>query len=180
MTTRFCFFNLSLVLISLVFLRSASADLVADTCKEISQSGGVTLPYDFCVAALNADPGSQAADLAGLGVISLKLSKANATYVRSYIDQLLAGKKYDEEALKTCAEEYDNALDNIEMATLYINRKDYNGANIQVSAAFDVPQDCEDTFKERPDLQSPLTKEDDVCTQLFKIALNITKKLSGR
>ncbi|KAF9590574.1 hypothetical protein IFM89_035892 [Coptis chinensis] len=174
MTTSFCFFNLCLVLFSLVFLHSVSADIVAKTCKKISQLKDST-PYDFCVATLNADPGSKAAeDLEGLADITLKQSKANATYVRSYIDKLLAGKKYNEEALKTCAEAYDNAIDYIEVGMLYMEKKDYRGVNIQVTAIYEIPGDCEDAFKDPPGLQSPLTKEDDVCSKLFLMPLAIT------
>ncbi|XXG51012.1 hypothetical protein AAC387_Pa02g4883 [Persea americana] len=64
-------------LLSLLFLQTPSceADLIQDTCKEVS-SKDPNINYNFCITALQSDPRSTTADLAGLGTISIQLTMA--------------------------------------------------------------------------------------------------------
>lgn len=167
----FCFF-----FILVIFAVVDAADIVSDTCKKIAQ-GDNNVHVDFCVKALGADPKSKSADLQGLGIISSNLVVNNAVKISSHIGQLLNDKKLGPDVkirLKDCQERYSDAIANTKEAIGSFNSKDYSTANIKLSSALDAARDCEDGFKEKPGLKSPLTAENNDFFELAAIALAFT------
>ncbi|KAF8380639.1 hypothetical protein HHK36_028129 [Tetracentron sinense] len=172
------FFYLTLsFLYFLLFINGAIGDplTIGSTCKAASQSDS-KLSYDFCVAALKSDPKSRTADLKGLGIISIELSISNATNVVSNIAKLLKDKSIDPFAktvLEDCLDLYSDAIPTLKEAVGKFNSKDYYQANVDVSSAMDASSTCEDGFKERKGVVSPLTKENHDIFQLTAISLAI-------
>ncbi|MCL7026150.1 hypothetical protein MKW94_014531 [Papaver nudicaule] len=157
-----------------------NGDLINDVC--LNASTPVTDPqltYDFCVASLSANPASKHADLLGLGVISMQTCLQNATSIHSFIDQILKDGKEAPEAkplIMSCLGLYSDAIRSVKKAIKNFKIKDYNSANIEMSAAMDASTGCEDGFKEvLNQALTPLTKQDDEFFQLTGISLVITK-----
>ncbi|GMH09263.1 hypothetical protein Nepgr_011104 [Nepenthes gracilis] len=175
--------NYSFLLISaplfaaLVLHRCADANLVQDTCKKISQRSPL-VKYDFCVAAFKSDPSSRTArSLEQLAFISLKLDTSNAKALVPRIRSLLNDKKFDEYAkrcLQDCLDLYSDAISSLNDAVADFKARDYMKANIDVSAAMEAPDTCEDQFKEKQGEATPLTKENSYFTQLTAISLSLT------
>ncbi|KAJ4951184.1 hypothetical protein NE237_028016 [Protea cynaroides] len=170
MKQSFSFFFVLVVL----FLAVVDADIVKDKCQKAAQ-GDKNVHLNFCVKVLGEDPKSHTIDLQGLGIISLNLIKSNAANIGSRIRQLLNDQTVApdvKKGLQACQETYSDAGSNTEEAIDAFNSKDYNTANVKVSAAMDASSDCEDGFK---GLKSPLTVENNSFFQLTAIALAITK-----
>ncbi|KAJ4953256.1 hypothetical protein NE237_030088 [Protea cynaroides] len=127
------------------------------------------------LTAENNNPKSHSIDLHGLGLISLNLIESNETKIESRIGQLLNDQTVAlgvKKGLQDCQETYSDASDNTKEAIVAFNSKDYDTANIKISAAMDASSDCEDGFK---GVKSPLTAENNSFFQLTAIALAITK-----
>ncbi|KAJ4953262.1 hypothetical protein NE237_030094 [Protea cynaroides] len=157
-----------------VLTHIVDADIINDTCQKTTQ-GDKNVHLDFCVKVLGEDPKSHIADLQGLGIIPLNLIKSNATNIGSRIRQLLNDQTVApdvKKGLQACQKTYSNASSNIKEAIGAFNSKDYNTANVKVSAVMDASSNCEDGFK---GLKSPLTAEKNSFFQLIAIALAITK-----
>ncbi|KAF8380641.1 hypothetical protein HHK36_028131 [Tetracentron sinense] len=165
-------FSLSLLLF---FSGATPVNLVYETCKKSSQEDP-NVSYSFCVASLLAVPKSKHASLRGLGFISMNLTKSNATNIHLYIKKLLKHKKFDpfeKNCLSDCLDLYSDAIDLMDDAINSFKSKHYFDANIQVSAALDVPSTCEDGFKEKKIRVSPLTKINGNMFQLSALDLSI-------
>ncbi|KAJ4949983.1 hypothetical protein NE237_026815 [Protea cynaroides] len=116
-------------------------------------------------------------DLQGLGLISLNLIVSTETKIESRIGQLLNDRTVAlgvKKGLQACQETYSDASDNTKEAIVAFNSKDYDTANIKISAAMDASSDCEDGFK---GFKSPLTAENNSFFQLTAIALAIINLL---
>ncbi|KAJ4846833.1 hypothetical protein Tsubulata_004630 [Turnera subulata] len=150
-------------------------------CKEAAHSDP-NLSYAFCVASLEANPRSKKADLEELLNITLHLTISNATNIASSIKQLLDGKNFDpytRGALKDCLELYLDADSSLHDAICDFKSKDYFKANLDASAAMDSAITCEDDFKEKKGVVSPLTRENDTFFQLTAMVLAFLKMLSS-
>ncbi|KAI3741702.1 hypothetical protein L1987_59376 [Smallanthus sonchifolius] len=125
----------------------------SDTCKTSSQQDpNVKLP--FCTTSLQAAPASHCADLKGLGMMSIRLTRYNITDTRCYIKQLLKNntKKLDpyvKSCLDDCFELYSDAISGIKQAMKSYSSKRFFDANVQISSVMDATTTCEDGFKER-------------------------------
>ncbi|PIA61577.1 hypothetical protein AQUCO_00300830v1 [Aquilegia coerulea] len=172
---------LGLALVSL--LEFISCDTLTDTCKKLSDSDPKNLSTEFCVTTLQVNPDSMTADLHGLGVISLNLAIANATYVKSQFQKVLDEQKKPggnielSKSCEVCVEAYSLGLSSLNDAVSSFESKLYYDSNIAMSAVYDSPGTCEDTFKELK-LTSPLAKENSNFLQLCAIPLAITHDLS--
>nr|DAD19417.1 TPA_asm: hypothetical protein HUJ06_020880 [Nelumbo nucifera] len=168
-------FNLA---ISVLILSQVAVgeDVVEETCKKVAaKEPGMS--YDFCVASLQADPKSRTADLPGLGVISMKLMISNATNVNEYIKQLLKDGKLENmtrQALEDCSSLYSDSISSVKDAINDFKSKDYNGANIKISAAMEAPTTCGEGLSEGKAKESGLTERNDAFYKLSGIALVIT------
>ncbi|MCL7043239.1 hypothetical protein MKW94_000656 [Papaver nudicaule] len=150
----------------------ANGDLITDVCKNASAIRSQISPiikYDFCVASLKANPASKGADLLGLGKISMETCLTNATSIRSYIAQILKGKKEQpvKHALEDCLTMYSGALDNIHRAIASYEKKDYKKANIFITGTDSYSDICEAGFK-------GLTKQSGDFSQLIAISVAIS------
>nr|A9YUH4.1 RecName: Full=Putative invertase inhibitor; AltName: Full=Pollen allergen Pla or 1; AltName: Full=Pollen allergen Pla or 1.0101; AltName: Allergen=Pla or 1.0101; Flags: Precursor [Platanus orientalis]ABY21305.1 pollen allergen Pla o 1 [Platanus orientalis] len=157
-----------------------SADIVQGTCKKVAQRSP-NVNYDFCVKSLGADPKSHSADLQGLGVISANLAIQQGSKIQTFIGRILkskvdpALKKY----LNDCVGLYADAKSSVQEAIADFKSKDYASANVKMSAALDDSVTCEDGFKEKKGIASPVTKENKDYVQLTAISLAITKLLGA-
>ncbi|KAF6145547.1 hypothetical protein GIB67_037580 [Kingdonia uniflora] len=158
----------------LIFSCVSCFDLIACTCNKIA-AADQNINYNFCIATLKADPKSRTADLKGLGSISINLNKARATYINSYVKNLLnkGGDVTTKQCLQYCSGYYSDAVYNVNTAIKDLYSGDYQGANIKISAAMAAPADCEDEFKNKR-LLSPVTKQGQVFFQISAICLYFT------
>ncbi|KAM0071791.1 putative pectinesterase inhibitor domain-containing protein [Helianthus debilis subsp. tardiflorus] len=170
-------FYLTLFLFSLFLLSINGQDLIYDTCKTSSQQDP-NVKLQFCTTSLQAAPASHCANLKGLGMMSIRLTRYNVTDTRCYIKQLLKNntKKLDpyvKSCLDDCFELYSDAISGIKQAMESYNSKRFFDANVQISSVMDATTTCEDGFKQKKGIVSPLTKRNDATFQLSAIALSI-------
>ncbi|XWS32477.1 hypothetical protein CRYUN_Cryun23aG0161900 [Craigia yunnanensis] len=155
-------------------------DLIRQTCKKCAQSDP-TLSYNFCVSSLQAAPKSHCADdLRELGMISIKLLRRNLTNSRPYIKELLKNRRLDpfiRSCLHDCFDLYSDAIPTTKQAIDDYKSKLYDDANIDVSSVMDASTTCEDGFKEKEGVVSPLTKRNKDTFQLSAISLSIINML---
>jgi pectinesterase inhibitor-like protein len=112
----------------------------------------------------------------------LEANLANSKLTLATVSKLL--KESSDKALKkclgVCAEEYDTAAnDDFPTAIQSLEINDLGTAKIHVSAAFDAPGNCRDTFSEVPGVQAPpdLSKLNDYFEQLSVTALIMLNNL---
>ncbi|XVF33678.1 hypothetical protein REPUB_Repub17cG0188800 [Reevesia pubescens] len=178
----FLFFFFFLIFISTCHGITANDSLIHQTCKKCAQRDPI-LSYNFCVTSLQAAPKSQYADdLRELGIISIKLLRRNITNSRSYIKELLKNKKLDpfvRSCLHDCFELYSDAIPATKKAIDNYKSKHYHDANIDVSAVMEFSTTCEDGFKEKEGVVSPLRKRNNHTFQLSAISLAIINMLDS-
>ncbi|KAI3940420.1 hypothetical protein MKW98_024827 [Papaver atlanticum] len=154
--------------------------VVEETCKKAADMDP-NLTYKFCVTSLQAIPRSHCANLRGLGLIAMKLSRTNATHTKLYIKKIMKKKKklepFYRSCLESCLELYSNAIYSTRDAIKYYKSRSYLEANVQFSAVMDAPSTCEDGFKEKEGLRSPLTKKNNDLFQLTALVLSIIEML---
>ena len=155
-------------------------DLLRRTCKKCAQSDP-NLSYNFCVSSIQAAPKSHYADdLRELGMISIKLVRRNITNSMSYIKELLKNKRLDpfiRSCLHDCFDLYSDAIPTTKQAIDDYKSKHYDDANIDVTSVMDASTTCEDGFKEKEGVVSPLKKRNNDTFQLSAISLSIINML---
>ena len=171
----------SCLVVFLLFLFLCSingSNLISQSCKEASEHDP-NLTYDFCVESLEAvsknQPPNSLEDLVGM---SIRLTKSNGTKIISNITKLLKNKKFDhyvKACLKDCFDLYKDSLLDLEDAVVAFKSKDLDTAGINLSAALDNSVTCEDQFKDKKGVTSPLTKENQIYFQLNVISLAFTQ-----
>ncbi|KAI3444848.1 hypothetical protein Pfo_001513 [Paulownia fortunei] len=170
------FFPPALFLSILIMIQgTAGQNLINSTCKTFARNDP-NINYNFCTTSLQAAPASQCATLQGLGMISIRLIRYNVTDTRCYIKQLLKNRKLDPYVrlyLNDCFDLFSDAIPSVKQAMRYYNTKRFNDANIQISSIMDASTTCEDGFKERTGVVSPLTKRNDDTFQLSAMALSV-------
>ncbi|KAG2669094.1 hypothetical protein I3843_14G018400 [Carya illinoinensis] len=182
---RLPFFYLSLTiwffLMFSTFHAKNANNLIPETCKKCAQKDP-NLIYNFCVTSLQAAPGSySASNLRELGKISINLINLNVTNTTRSVKKLLASKKLDpyvKACLNDCYDLYSGAGTASKQAMKDYKNKRYEDANIEVSSIIDASTTCEDGFKEKKGVVSPLTKINNSTFQLSAIALSIISMLS--
>ncbi|XP_071699554.1 putative invertase inhibitor [Rutidosis leptorrhynchoides] len=171
------FFSLPFLLYFLFFISMINGqNLIYDTCKTSSkQDPNVNL--QFCTTSLQAAPASHCANLEGLGMMSIRLTRYNVTDTRCYIKQLLKNNTkidpYVKSCLNDCFELYSDAIPGIKNAMKSYSSKHYFDANVQISSVMDATTTCEDGFKQKKGVVSPLTKRNRATFELSAIALSI-------
>ncbi|KAK1425115.1 hypothetical protein QVD17_20460 [Tagetes erecta] len=171
MISSSCF--IALLFFSL-FLSIHAQTLIRGTCKICSQQDP-TVNYEFCTTSLESVSGSRHADVKGLGRISIRLTQANVYNTRSHIKSLV--KKKCSSSIKMrlddCFELYSNALIDIRHALRSYKLGHYDEANILISSVMDAATTCENGFKEKHNIVSPLTKRNNATVELSGIGLSI-------
>ncbi|KAJ8490417.1 hypothetical protein OPV22_012138 [Ensete ventricosum] len=144
---------------------------VEQACKD-AKIGSVIINYDLCLAELLPYPGSQAADKKGLAVIAASVTKDKATSANAKAKSLLASASdpKTKECLESCKSAYEYLLSNVNSSITAIKENRVEDAKINLRAAVDAPDTCEQGCKELK-VPSPLTKEDSDLTQSSNIAL---------
>ena len=183
------FFTLSSIFFPVFFViftfhhTTSSTTLIRDTCKRCSDTDP-NLSYNFCITSLESSPDSRRCrDLHELGLLSMELTKQNVTSTRNFIKHLLKNKKkkldpYVKACLSDCMVLYRDALRSIKDAMKDFKDQAYDDANIAVSSVTDASTTCEDGFKEKENVVSPLTKRNNDTFQLTAISLSIINMLN--
>lgn len=157
--------------------------LIQQTCKNCSKSDP-NISYKFCTTSLQSDRRSHCAkNLHELGLISIKLTRHNVTYTIAHIKELLKKKKknmdpYIKGCLDDCLEVYSDSITTFREAIRDYRAKRYGEANVKLSSVIDASTTCEDGFKQKNDVISPLTKRNKDVFQLSAIALSIVNMLN--
>ncbi|KAK2650891.1 hypothetical protein Ddye_018380 [Dipteronia dyeriana] len=158
------------------------SNIIHETCKKCAQNDP-NLDYIFCVNSLQSIPRSHNASLHQLGIISINLNLSNVTHTRSYIKKLLKQKMkknekldydpYKRACLIDCFDLYSDAVSTLKQAIKDYKSTHYEDANFQVTSVMDASTTCEEGFKEKEGVVSPLTKRNNNAFQLSAISLSI-------
>lgn len=166
--------------ILITIIRSTkSQNLINSTCKTFSKNDP-NINYGFCTTSLQSAPASQCATLQGLGSISIRLIRYNITDTRCLIKHMLRNKKLDpyvRQCLDDCFELFSDAIPSIKQAMRHYNAKRFDDANVVISSIMDDSTTCEDGFKERRGVVSPLSKRNADAFQLSAVALSVMRML---
>ncbi|KAK4260286.1 hypothetical protein QN277_003426 [Acacia crassicarpa] len=166
-------FGFYLLLILSVLKLSTGSDLITDSCRDASKRDPKNINFDFCVASLKGKSPSPPTSLDEVAAMSIQITKSNGTNIVSTISNLLKDSKFSDNAkkfLKDCSDGYSDSLSYLDEAIGSLKSKDFNSANIKVSAALEASVDCEDEFKEGNE-KSPLTEENKVYFELNAMSL---------
>ncbi|EYU42317.1 hypothetical protein ABFS82_14G154100 [Erythranthe guttata] len=172
-----------LIILFITTIQSTSAQTLINTTCKTASNDDPNIPYAFCTTSLLAAPASRCAALQGLGSISIRLIRYNVTDTRCFIKQLIKDKKWDpyqRQCLDDCFQLFTDAIDSVKQAMRYYNAKKFDDANVQISSIMDAANTCEDGFKERKGLVSPLTKRNVDVFQLSAVALSVMKIVQTR
>ncbi|XP_057971717.1 putative invertase inhibitor [Malania oleifera] len=165
----------------LIYGAHGEANFIAKVCKDLVQADS-TMNYAFCMESLQAIPKSHKASLRGLGFFSMSLVQKNALRIGRLVQNLLNSQDmkmsdYTKNCLKDCSELYADAVDSVKEAVDSFKGRDYDSANIKMSAAMDASSTCEDQFKEGKGSKSPMTESSKQMFQLSGMALTIINML---
>ncbi|KAK6121597.1 hypothetical protein DH2020_044656 [Rehmannia glutinosa] len=170
------FIPLVLFITFLIIIQVTSdQNLINSTCKTSSHNDP-NIDYNFCTTSLQAAPASHCATLQGLGTISIRLIRYNLTDTRCFIEQLMKNRRWDpysKQCLSDCFDLFSDAIPSVNQAMTYYEIKKFDDANVLVSSIMDVATTCEDGFKERRGVVSPLSKRNDDTFQLSAVALSV-------
>ncbi|KAL8026038.1 hypothetical protein ABFX02_14G003000 [Erythranthe guttata] len=159
----------------LVITLSSSVHTMAKSHQNLIESTCKNTPiYELCIATLRADPGSDAADVAGLALIMIGAVEAKSKEALSAVKKLLkGGGGGDREALKQCKDKYKAVLEgDVPVAKRAVrgNPKFAEGGMADAKVEAD---DCEDAFGGK----SPLTKVNGDVRDLAVVARAIIRNL---
>ncbi|KAK1592387.1 hypothetical protein Q3G72_024032 [Acer saccharum] len=137
------FFQVSILGVLLFITPSnASSKIINDICAKAL--------FPSCMEFLKSTPGAAAADLKGLGKITLDLAHSSASKTLDQINSLIP-KTTDpklKKIYKSCSEQYDNVIGDLKEAETDFNQGDYSGMNLQASAAMTGAEECSDETAE--------------------------------
>ncbi|XP_020570768.1 putative invertase inhibitor [Phalaenopsis equestris] len=159
---------------------TTASSIIEQTCRRCAQTDPA-LNYNLCVGLLNSNPNSRNADLSGLGVISLSITRAKSIQIQSTIQNLMKSNpssKYVRECLTVCLELYTDATSLLSDSMRAIQSGRISDARTWISAAMDAGTTCADGFEERG-LVSPLKKRNDEYRSRVLIPLAIAALLDG-
>ncbi|XP_028794165.1 cell wall / vacuolar inhibitor of fructosidase 1-like [Neltuma alba] len=152
-------------------VHSDDESLIETTCKQ-------TPNYDLCVQSLKSDPGSSHTDVAGLGLIMVKVITAKAKATENKINHLLQGGDLDpkqEWALKSCRGMYDMVLrTDVPEATEALQKGNPKFAEDGVKDMGNEAIYCEGEFDGDKSLLKP---ENDAMRDLAWVAVAIVRQL---
>ncbi|KAK3407451.1 hypothetical protein EUGRSUZ_K03504 [Eucalyptus grandis] len=142
----------------------------------------------FCESTLRSDPRSEGADTAGLAAVALALAASNATDNAAFIGRMLggggdgwAGGSLDpavEQCLSDCADQYVDAVEQVEASIAAASARDYGGLRPWVKAALADAESCEEGFRmEAGGHQMLMSRRNKVFKLLCDTALRIVELL---
>ncbi|KAL6498881.1 hypothetical protein OROHE_026481 [Orobanche hederae] len=172
---------LLLFLMMMIAATTSTQNLINSTCKTFVQYDP-NINFNFCTTSLQAAPASHCATLQGLGTISIRLIRYNITDTCCHIKQLLKNENlmdpYVERCLDDCLQLYSDAIPSVKKAMRNYNAKRFNEANVQIASIMDASTTCEDGFKERNGVDSPLTTRNNDAFQLSALALSVMRTIN--
>ncbi|XP_040379614.1 uncharacterized protein LOC102709274 [Oryza brachyantha] len=181
MAARFVFSLLVVVVVAgCSHAALASSSVVEATCTKATASGNRRDLAPFCVAALQAAPGSGRADARGLAVIATNLTLANYTAAYATIKALQRRGGWSEReqaALATCRQLYVEALNVVHSAIHALNASQTKAYVADMGVVQSAATGCDDAFRgdrrrvgKSAAAESPLRKVDDDAINLTTIA----------
>ncbi|PKA53290.1 Putative invertase inhibitor [Apostasia shenzhenica] len=155
----------------------AGADTLHETCNFL---GGDYINYDYCVSTLSSDPAIATADNHGLAVISINLTATNATALRSRADGLAQADpdSFVRAQLRNCSALYAAALPDIRKSADAAADRNYGGATEMLAGVLRVPAGCDEAFKSREGVVSPIRRENDEFSDLASLAKAVNNYMS--
>ncbi|KAL0006093.1 hypothetical protein SO802_013654 [Lithocarpus litseifolius] len=145
----------------------------------IDQACGYTSYKALCLSTLQSDSeAKKAKDLLTIAKVALKYTGKKAQDINKEIKKL-QGSANDEglkQALTDCAENYGDAIDQIQSSTTALASKKYNDVKTWVSAAMNDADSCEQGFEDQS-VKSPIASSSTTFTQLSSNVLAITNHL---
>lgn len=164
-------------------INATPGDIIEQTCEKCAGESDV-FSYKFCSTSLEAIPVSYVTNLQGLALIAMELALDNATNTIFSIKELLSNKTLADpfalECLADCLEVYSEAVETIVDSILAFLGEQYDIARLWLSAVMEAPTTCEEGFKEKQGVLSPLENENYSLFQLCDIALCISHLLIGQ
>ncbi|KAL3505583.1 hypothetical protein ACH5RR_030965 [Cinchona calisaya] len=165
--------TLVVAFLSLALLNPTKADLVDDICSQAANDP------QYCVQRLRSDPRSSSADLPTLAQITIGFAqsdtKSTADLVKSLEQQATDPKL--KERYKSCLENYNGALNDLNDCTNDLKKKDYPSLNIHASAAGTEADTCDDNFSDPPIEPDNLKKASKHVQDLTFVICAIANKL---
>lgn len=168
--------SLTIVFPLVMMIQTTSGkSLINSTCADLALDDP-NIDYVFCTSSLQAAPASHCATLEGLGKISIRLIRDNITNTRCFIKDLIknrASDPYVRQCLNDCFQLFSDAIPSAKLATRYYTKKKFDDANVEISSIMDAASTCEEGFKEKRGVVSPLTERNQHTFQLSAMALSL-------
>ena len=174
------------LLLLLVVLAGSRAALASETVEQVcarATSGGAHSDLaPFCVASLQAAPGSDGADARGLATIATNLTLANYTAAVATIKTLERRGGWtaaQQGALATCRARYIEALNVVHSAVHALAAGRLQDYAADMAVVGKAAADCEDAFgaANAGGGASPLRKVDEDAVNLTTVATLIVRSL---
>lgn len=164
----------------ILFLISFTSMAAAADYELCNWLGSYYITYDTCVASLSPDPATRTADYPTLAVASLNLTIANATSVQSKLRNVSKSSPDSTAAslLNKCYGMFSRNMTSLRTAADCAAAKDYAKAGDLVFTFASMPGDCDDEFREKKGVESPLMKENLGLMDLALVAHAINDYLS--
>lgn len=159
---------------------TASRDIIDQTCNKCSELSQ-TFSYAFCSVSLGQIPVAHFTNLEGLAIISMELALKNATNTVSTIRTLLEDESLDPFmalCLKGCLALYGGTIPTLVDSIGAFMVGQYGTAGMWLSGVMEAATTCEDGFRGREGVASPLAQENWSLFQLSDIAICIIHLLS--
>lgn len=175
--------HLSHLLLLLVVLAGSrrvalASETVEQTCAKATSGAGREELAPFCVASLQAAPGSDGADARGLAAIATNLTLANYTAAVATIKALERRGGWSEPsraALATCRQRYIEALNVVHSAVHALATGNLRGYVSDMEVVGKAATDCEHAFGGAG--SGPLRKVDEDAGNLVVVATLIVRSL---
>jgi pectinesterase inhibitor-like protein len=178
-----------LLLLAVAATRAAPAsETVEQICAEATSGGAHSDLAPFCVASLQAAPGSSGADARGLAAIATNLTLANYTAAVATVKDLQRRGGWSaaqRRALATCRQRYIEALNVVHSAVHALASGRFRDYAADMGVVGKAATDCEDAFGAAANAgggsggpsSSPLRKVDQDAVNLTTVAALIVRSL---
>lgn len=156
-----------------------TSSLIYKTCKASSEQDP-NISFDFCITSLKPAATKHRhgdTSLRRLGLMTIYLIRHNMSSTRHHIKKLQRkkgpGDPFVKLCLTDCLELYSDAIPTVKQAMKDYKSKRYDDVNVAIGSVMDAATTCEDGFKERKGVASPLKKRDENAFELGAIVLSI-------
>ncbi|KAL0853815.1 hypothetical protein Bca101_058967 [Brassica carinata] len=152
----------------------------AITSSEMSTICDKTLDRAFCLKFLNSKSASP--NIQALAKTTLDATQARATQTFKRLQSIIDGgvDPRSKLAYRSCMDEYENTMENLEEAFEHLASGDGFGMNMKVSAALDGADTCLDDVKRLRSVDASVVNNSKGIKKLCGIALVISNMLPRR